>query len=93
MQKETCDGTSLVEIMERMLDDEVEIFAPAVLKGGSLPKEESVLEAQGRARGIASCIALIRKPYYPDVDVYVVRDEAMNRFYERHPELAEEDDD
>lgn len=85
----SCAGKSLREIMEDMLDDEVETFAPAVLAGEERTPE--ILEAQGRARGISSCIALILQPYYPDPDA--VRDAAMSRFYENHPELAEEDED
>lgn len=85
----SCAGKSLVEMMEDMLDEEVEAFAPAVLRGDERTAE--ILEAQGRARGIASCVALIRKPYYPDPDG--IRDAAMSRFYDRHPELAEEDED
>ena len=65
-----CSGRSLVEMMEDELDSVVE----RLMNGG----EAADGRDPGRAEGIAMCIALIRQPYNPNIDV--VREAAMERY-------------
>lgn len=64
-----CEGRSIVETMEDHLDDLIE-----ELINGDHPYPDSL---KARTLGVAECIALIRNPYNPDVDL--IREQAMAR--------------
>lgn len=73
-----CAGRSLVERMEDELDAVVErLMTDSATEDGRDP---------GRAEGMAICIAILREPYRPDIDV--VRNDAMLRY-----EASLEEDD
>lgn len=65
VERTECAGRSLLELMEDRLD--AAVLELAVLTT-QRPNDLAMLGAQGRAQGIAECIALIRTPYAPDVD-------------------------
>lgn len=67
-----CSGRSLVEMME----DELDSVVDRLMSGG----EAADGRDPGRAEGIAYCIALVRQPYNPSIEM--VREAAMVR-YER----------
>lgn len=54
----TCAGKSILEMMEIELD---EVMERLMLNGG-LPNDV------GAAQGIATCLAIIKNPYYPNID-------------------------
>jgi len=65
-----CAGRSLVEMME----DELDVIVNRLMTGG----EAADGRDPGRAEGVAFCIAIIRQPYNPDIDL--VRNDAMLRY-------------
>lgn len=69
---DSCAGRSLLEMIEERLDDVVD----------RLMAGEAEDTDKGAALGLAEAIAIIKNPYYPDVDV--IRAEAMERYDERH---------
>jgi len=80
----SCAGKSLVEMMEDRLD---EVFSRLKTE----PAEDG--RDPGRAEGIATCIAIIRNPYSPNINI--IRAEAVERWEAAttEPELDDEEDD
>ena len=70
-----CQGRSLVEMMEDQLDG---VFN--WLKDTDMNREDplAVKEMQGRAQGIAECLAIIQSPYAPNVNA--VKADAVRRW-------------
>jgi hypothetical protein len=81
-----CEGKSLREVMEFRLDQKVTLI---MSWDGDPEVDDLLLQMKGEALGIAWCIALITEPFLPNVDT--VRQAAMGRYYEAHPEELEED--
>lgn len=91
-----CEGKSLREVMEFRLDQKVTLIMSwedgdpedtRTYSDGEV--DPLLLQTKGEALGIAWCIALITEPFLPNVDT--VRQAAMGRYYEAHPEELEED--
>lgn len=70
----SCAGKSLLEIMWEELDTIVE----RMMAGAGAEDDK------GMALGVAYCIAVVTNPYY--VNVEAVREEAMERWEEKHGE-------
>jgi hypothetical protein len=80
-----CGGTSIHGRLVDRLDDVIVEIMDAMKED---VKKSVLAEKQGRALGIAQCIAFIRKPFVVNVDE--VRQEAMDRYYASHPDEADE---
>ena len=77
-----CAGRSILEMIEDELDKTFEW-----LKGNLEGQDERAIEnAKGKAQGYAESLAIIRNPYYPNVNA--VKAEAVER-WEWHHRLDE----
>lgn len=72
------------------MEDELDEVVEDIVLLSERPESE-IVQDKGKAQGIAWCIALILKPYYPEPDK--VRDAAMQRFFEKYPQYADEEDE
>lgn len=76
-----CSGRTLVQRMEDRLDEI--IWDLMVAGAGSQP----VGQLPGQAQGITECIALVRTPYAPDLEL--VKQAAMVRYYAKVAALSD----
>lgn len=87
LKSPVCGGVSIQGRLNDRLDDAIEDIMEMTKQ---LDWDEVELaEAKGRALGVAQCIAFIQNPFVVNVDE--IRDEAMGRYYDRHPDEADED--
>ena len=77
--KKPCEGRSLLEMMWEELDA---VFERLISDNPAADGRD-----EGRAEGIATCIAIVQQPYNPNLDS--VREEAMARWETREAESAQ----
>lgn len=85
-----CAGMSLLEMMEWRLDGLMEYLMQTDMETAD---QEDVLLKKGEAQGVATCIAIIRTPYDPNV--IAVKAEAVERYEwnHRNDDVDEESDE
>lgn len=89
-------GKSIREMLEHELDACIVLLmdeeAPTNPDGEERrDPAPSRLRLQGKADGIALCLATFTNPY--TVDIAAIKDAAMERYYEAHPEAIEEEEE
>lgn len=78
----SCAGPTLYEMIEALVDNDFDqLMNPEGL--------EDVEFVKGHANGLCSALAVLRNPYFPNIDV--IKSEAVVRYEER--KAAEEDDE